>query len=286
MSVHISTRVLWKFLLAVAMLAPAAGVLAADPSDTSDASASSATNASTGVDLFAAIRSGDLDVKFIPRDSRRAQVLIKNNTDQPLNVTLPDAFVGMPVLAQAAGGAGGNRATTTNTNKQNQSVGGGMGGGQAGGAFSVPPEKVVKVQVDVVCLNYGSPEPNARIPYTIEPAEKYTTDPEVQELCRMLGDGKLDQRAAQAAAWHLANHMTWEELADLKLNSHLPQQYVRPYFTADEINKAMGIVGQAIKAADARKQKDTIAATSSASTTAASSGTPSLRASSPPPTTN
>ena len=60
--------ILWKFLLAVAMLVPAVRALAADPSNSDDANAASATNASSGIDFFAAIRNGDLDVKFIPRD--------------------------------------------------------------------------------------------------------------------------------------------------------------------------------------------------------------------------
>jgi len=285
MIMHFPTRLSWKFLLAIATLVPAVRASAADASNTSDANAASATNASPGVDFFAAIRNGDLDVKFIPRDSRRAQVLIKNNTDQPLSVKLPDAFVGMPVLAQAAGGAGnGNRNTTTgNNNKnQNQSVGGGMGGGY-GGAFSVPPERVVKIQVAVVCLNYGKPDPSPHVPYTIVPAETYTSDPEVQEVCRMLGEGQMDQRTAQIAAWHLANHMSWDELADLKVFPHFPQ-YTRPYFSADEIHDAMGVVTQAIKLADARPEPNS--ATSSAATPSASSETSSAGAFSLSPAKN
>ncbi len=133
MTMHFTAHLSWKLLLAVAILVPAARATAAEPANASDASPASASSNSTGVNFFAAIRNGDLDVKFIPRDSRRAQVLIKNNTDQPLSVKLPDAFVGIPVLAQANGVGGngaGNRNTTTNNNKnnQNQSVGGGMGG--------------------------------------------------------------------------------------------------------------------------------------------------------------
>jgi hypothetical protein len=258
------------------MLVPASGVLAADPPDKpgkTETSSSSHANATDGVDFFAAMSSGDLDVKFIPRDSRRAQVLIKNTTDQPLSVKLPEAFAALPVLAQAngvGGNAGGNRTTGTgNTNNKNQSVGGGMGGGyggggMAGGAFSVPPERVVKLQVAVVCLEYGKPDPNPHVPYTIVPVEKYTSDGEVQEVCRLLGDAKVDQRTAQIAAWHLANHMSWDDLADLKVFPHFPQ-YTRLVFSADEIHEAMGIVDQAIKLADARKPSGTASGTAASS---------------------
>ena len=190
-----------------------------------------------------------------------------------MSVKLPDAFVGIPVLAQAAGAAGngnGNRNTSTNNNKsQNQSVGGGMGG-QVGGAFSVPPERVVKLQVAVVCLNYGKPDPSPHVPYTIVPAATYTSDPEVQEVCRMLGDGQMDQRTAQIAAWHLANHMSWDELADLKVFPHFPQ-YTRPYFSADEIHDAMGIVTLAIKQADSRQEPSSTAISASSATSSAGS---------------
>ena len=56
------------------------------------------------VDMFDAMKSGDLDVKIYPRNSRKARIIIKNNSNQPLNVHLPEAFAGVPVLAQAAGG--------------------------------------------------------------------------------------------------------------------------------------------------------------------------------------
>lgn len=252
MSLHQMARLSCGFVLWAAVYLPAA-TFAADPLDASAPAAPSSFTANDGADFFAAIRNGDLDVKFIPRDSRRAQVIIKNTTDQPLTVKLPDAFVGMPVLAQLGGAGGaGNRTTGTNTNKQNQGVGGGMGGGAVGGAFSVPPEKVVKLQVDVVCLDYGKPEPSAHVPYTIVPAEQYTKSPEVRELCRMLGEGKLNQRVAQIAAWHLANHLSWDELANLKTFPHFPQ-YSQAIFTADEIHEAMGAVTEAIKLADERK---------------------------------
>ncbi|MDY0170778.1 MAG: hypothetical protein RBS80_29825, partial [Thermoguttaceae bacterium] len=55
------------------------------------------------VDMFQAIESGQIEVKLIPRDATECNVLIENKSDQPLNVKLPSAFVGMPVLAQFGG---------------------------------------------------------------------------------------------------------------------------------------------------------------------------------------
>ena len=58
------------------------------------------------VDFFAARQQGLIDVKFIPRNSKQANVLIQNNTKQKLALKLPQAFAGVPVLAQFGGGGG------------------------------------------------------------------------------------------------------------------------------------------------------------------------------------
>ena len=81
-------------------------------------------------------------------------------------------------------------------------MGGGMGGmGGGGGFFNVPAEKVGQFKVATVCLDFGKGEPRAAIPYEIKPIESYVSKPEVQELCRLLGQGGVNQRVAQLAAW-------------------------------------------------------------------------------------
>src|SRR5438270_9054457 len=81
----------------------------------------------TPVDLFDAMKSGDIEVKFIARNSRDGQLLVKNKTDQPLSVKLPDAFAAVPVLAQVAAGGGrqanGTSRKSGNNNNQNQGLG-------------------------------------------------------------------------------------------------------------------------------------------------------------------
>jgi hypothetical protein len=223
-----------------------------------DAAAPAAAKATPrNVDLFDGMKSGDLDVKFIPRNANDGTILVKNNTDQPLTVKLPDAFAAVPVLAQAAAGAGGARQRNTGGG-QNQALGGGgglgggLGGGRqgGGGAFDVAPEKVAKVKVATVCLEHGKKEPNANVPYELRPIESYTSDAKVQELCKLLGTGELSQRSAQAAAWHFANHMTWEELTNKKIHHLIGGD--EAYFTPAEIHDAIKIADRAMKLADAR----------------------------------
>ena len=65
------------------------------------------------VEMFAAMEKGDIAVKLIPKDSTQSKIIIENKTDEPLNVKLPDAFAGVPILAQVGGGAGGAGGAAT-----------------------------------------------------------------------------------------------------------------------------------------------------------------------------
>ena len=62
--------------------------------------ANKAVQPAESVELFAAAECGDIEAKFIPKNAQRARVILKNNTDRPLSVRLPEAFVGVPVLSQ------------------------------------------------------------------------------------------------------------------------------------------------------------------------------------------
>jgi hypothetical protein len=210
------------------------------------------------VEMFAAIEKGDIAVKLIPKDSTESRVFIENKTDRPLNVKLPEAFAGVPALAQNQGGNGnGNNHSrnNSNNNSSNQGMGGGMGGmgGMGGGMFSVPPEKVGKFKVPTVCLDHGKAEPRAAVPYEIKPIESYTSKAGVRELCQMLGGGQVNQRAAQAAAWHLNNGMSWDTLTAKRLR--YAGGASKPYFTPAEIQSAMQIASSAVSAAK-EKEKD------------------------------
>lgn len=79
--------------------------------------------------------------------------------------------------------------------------------------FRVEPDKSRKLKVPCVCLEHGKPDPNPRMKYQIVPIEQVNADPRVAKLCELLGEGKIAQNTAQAAAWHLANGVSWEELA-------------------------------------------------------------------------
>lgn len=213
------------------------------------------------VEMFSAIEKGQINVKLIPKDSTRCRVLIENKTDKPLSVKLPETFAGVPVLAQAAGprpgaGGGGGGNNSNNNNNSNQSMGGGMGGmgGMGGGGFfNVAPEQVGKLNVTTVCLEHGKGEPNARIPYEIKPLDSVTKKSGVAELCGSLGYNQVDQRAAQAAAWHLNNDMSWQELAAKRLKH--ANGTSEPYFSQQEIQTGMKVAALAMKVAEEKKSQ-------------------------------
>jgi hypothetical protein len=216
-----------------------------------------AVSGATPIDLFAGIQTGDLQVKYIPKNADEATIQIRNNTNQPVSVMLPDSFVGVPVLAQVGGfgggGGGGNRSSSSNRSggNQNQSSGGGLGGGGGGGGgglggggFNLAPEATGKLKATTVCLEHGKDDPNPHIPYEIRPVSAFTSDARVQQILTMLGKGELDQQAAQAAAWHFTDNMSWNELA-AKKRHHLGGRPDEPYFSPGQLQMAMQIATHA-----------------------------------------
>ena len=214
------------------------------------------------VDVFKAMEDGELEVKFIPKDEKEAVLLVENKTDKPLNVRMPEAFAGVPVLAQfGGGGLGGGGLGGGGLGGGGQGVGGGLGGGGGGlgggglggggGVFNVAPDKVGKLKVKSVCLEHGKPDPNPRMEYTIKPIETLTDKPEVVEICKMLVRGEIDQASAQAAAWHLQDGLTWQQLA-AKEKVHLSNGYVEMYF--NRANLALAVRASAVAA---ERAKDT-----------------------------
>jgi len=127
--------------------------------------------------------------------------------------------------------------------------GGGMGGmGGGGGFFNVGPEKVGKIKVNTVCLEHGKKEPNVRMNYTLIPIESFTDKSDVIQLCKMLGRGEIPQNAAQAAAWHSANGLSWNELASKVRIKHFDGS-TEMYFSPGEIDVASRIAAESSRRA-------------------------------------
>ena len=135
--------------------------------------------------------------------------------------------------------------------------GGGMGGGGMGGGgfFSVPAEKVVSLQFNSVCLEHGKQEPGPSSKYTLVPITRVSSDPVLHELLAKVGTGKVDQQSAQAAAWHLTNKMSFQELA-AKMEEHLGDLNPSPYFTREQLLGAQQLLSQAMVKAEEKAEEE------------------------------
>jgi hypothetical protein len=269
--------ILYGGFLACGLIVFANGqALAADSAGVTSASASP-----SGVpDLFEAEERQLVSVKYIPNDAKSAQIIVTNRTRRPLTLRLPAAFAGVPVLAQmgmggmgggnqggfAAGGIGGGPQTTggggggLGGQGMNGMGGGGMGMG-GGGAFSIPPERSRTFRVPTVCLEYGKREPSSRIPYKLTRTETFSSDPKLAVVLESLGRGELPQKVAQAAAWHIANGLSWEKLAAEKIDhaGGIPDE---PYFSQAELVAAHRVVAVATEQAQRRQPAGPSEATS------------------------
>jgi hypothetical protein len=221
--------------------------------------------------LFEAMDAGQVDVKIIPLDATKANVLIKNMTDKPLHLRLPEAFASVPILAQGmmgggmGGGGMGGGGMGGGGGGGGQAGGGGMGGGGMGGGgmggggmggggggfMRVPPERMKKLSVTTVCLEHGKPDPNPKMAYKMVPLEQFTDNPRVRVLCEALGYGQVTQNTAQAAAWHMMDDMSWQELA---AKNRVESKYVGniPWFSHIELRTAMAVVTEATRIAESR----------------------------------
>lgn len=181
----------------------------------------------------------------------------------------PPAFPGLaalqqpanPVLGQLLGGQGfGNQGAGAGGGGGTQGVGGGFnqgqgqgqgnqgnfgfGGqrqGQGFGGFRIPPEKLRKLKVTTVCLEHGKPEPNAKVEYRIVPLAQFRDDDRIAALCRRLASGQTSQNTAQAAAWHLSNKLSWNDLSKLNRIESRYRGNIRQ-FTSSELGDAKRLV--------------------------------------------
>ena len=260
-SQNIASLLVASGLLAVGLLVASTAILTSrlsaneirPDSAENPAKRTTADHASAG-DLLEAERAGLVTVRYIANDSRSAQVIVTNRTKKPLTLRLPAAFVGVPVLAQmgaqqagagfGAGGIGAQPQTVGGGGGLGAGAGGGgfggMGQGAAGAAFSIPPEKSRILKVRTVCLEHGRSEPQPRHAYRLDRFDSFSSDPALQGVLEALGRGEISSQVAQAAAWHLSSGLSWEQIANERIDHVVDED--EPFFTAAEIFAARQVV--------------------------------------------
>ena len=236
-------------LLLVTQLSSAAAQTARSNSDAVNSGQTNTRQA--GVDVFQAANAGKVHVKLVQQSEKRGYLLLHNATTEALNVRFPDAFVGVNAVGNAQG-------TPLRGQGSAQSTGIAFSPGQGpknsqSGLFSVPSGKTLRLNVTSVCLEYGKPEPNSNHRYVIMPVEKYSSNPVFHELLPLFARTKASQPVAQASAWHLANGLTWIELAGLtSVRGRVGVPL--PIFTADDLRAARALVHAATVIASGRRQ--------------------------------
>ena len=129
-----------------------------------------------------------------------------------------------------------------------------MGGG---GFFSIPPAETVKVPFTSVCLEHGKRSPTPRNVYKVVRVEEYSDKPELKELCKMIGTGKVDTAVAQAAAWNISSGMSWEQLSVKMFDNAAAAD--TPYFSRAQLMAAHELVRfTTTRAKELAAQKSTI----------------------------
>ncbi|HEY2249526.1 MAG TPA: hypothetical protein VGH74_00650 [Planctomycetaceae bacterium] len=234
------------------------------------------------VDLFEGIEQGTIEATLIPKSSLVGNVFIQNKTKKPLTIKFPKAIAatqkvfkqgfggggmgggrgggmgggGMGGMGGGMGGMGGGQSMGGGMGGMGGGMGGmgggmgggmmgGMGGGMGGGFFSIPPEKTVQFPITTVCLNHGKAEPMPKMRYQLIKLEDFTSDPVLQEVLEAVGTGRFEgnKQAAQAATWFLTDKMSWEKLADKRIERVGGED--DPYFSQDDLMTARQIVAQA-----------------------------------------
>ncbi|MDZ4683645.1 MAG: hypothetical protein SH850_01070, partial [Planctomycetaceae bacterium] len=109
------------------------------------------------------------------------------------------------------------------------------------------PETVASIPFNCVCLEHGKADPTSRSDYVLIPVENFSDDPVLHQLLAIVGTKQVDPQAAQAAVWHLANKMSWEQLA-AKSTTHVGGLPPTRYFSPAQLEAAFALLNGAKEA--------------------------------------
>ncbi len=139
-------------------------------------------------------------------------------------------------------------------------MGGMGGGGLGGGMFNIPAGATGRVTVTTFCLEHGAPDPDLSKDYTIRPLSVLTTDPAIEQLCHLVANDQLGQRVAQAAAWNIANGLSFEFLLTKNRVERMDGSFER-YFTPQQVyaaNQVAALVKRQAELETAARRSDTV----------------------------
>ena len=202
------------------------------------------------VPLFEAMRAGQVAAIVKAHGFTGATLQVRNQTRRTLRVAIPAAFAAIPPGKRVAtggasrggtgryayGGGHGSQTLGISAYRPSRGASASMAGEKkraqaylekestnraigkqiAPVVWELRPRGVRSRKFRSFCLELGLPDPSPRIPYRPIPLEQWTGNEAVLELIVRYGQGKIRQRAAQLAIWHLANGADWTHLAQVR----------------------------------------------------------------------
>jgi hypothetical protein len=119
------------------------------------------------------------------------------------------------------------------------------------GFATIPAGKSIRLAMRTVCLHYGRPEPTVKMTYRLQPVAEFSDSPVLAELLENYSP-RTDRDAMQAAAWHVSNVLTWDQVQQLP-DRRAPGSG-RRYFAQQTVDDARSLVQQAEVAAKTRAE--------------------------------
>ncbi|GIW88731.1 MAG: hypothetical protein KatS3mg108_3055 [Isosphaeraceae bacterium] len=80
-------------------------------------------------------------------------------------------------------------------------------------SIAIAPAQTIEFTVPSVCLNFGLPTPTPRDQFVLLDVADYTPDPRAQKALRSLATLGTSHGVAQAVAWNVFNHISFQQLA-------------------------------------------------------------------------
>jgi hypothetical protein len=95
-------------------------------------------------------------------------------------------------------------------------------------------------------LEQGKPNPRSSVKYELVPLAEVSDDPRLAEVLKANARGDVDREIAQAAAWNIANKLSWEKLAGLSQMIAINAE--APIFNSWQLRRARELVDYAASA--------------------------------------
>lgn len=213
------------------------------------------------VGLLEAVKSGAVEAKVVARDAHHLRVFLRNPGKTPLTVELPPVLAARPVLAQqnffnpggqqngfdftGRGSSGGTQTQAVSGPSPFGISANASNNNQGANIFAIPPESTRQLRVATVCVEHGKPNPRSTVKYELARPEDVGVGPELAAVLAESRDGGVDRDVLQAAAWHLANAKSWDELRDMSRMAAVNAR--APLFTSPELAAARRLVDAAAK---------------------------------------